>query len=41
MELDYELIWGLEEWKDNGYKITKDFYRLKREKTFRSGLSGN
>ena len=29
MKLDYELICGLEEWKDNGYKITKDFYRLK------------
>lgn len=27
--LDYELIWGLEEWKDNRYKITEDFYRLK------------
>lgn len=29
MKLDYELIRGLEEWKDNGYKITEDFYRLK------------
>lgn len=29
MRLDYEMIWGLEEWKDNGYKITKDFYRIK------------
>ena len=29
MRLDYELIRGLEEWKDNRYKITDDFYRLK------------
>ena len=29
MGLDYELISGLEEWKDNQYKITDDFYRLK------------
>lgn len=29
MKLDYELIWGLEEWKDNQYKITDDFYRFK------------
>ena len=29
MKLDYKLIWGLEEWQDNAYKITKDFYRLK------------
>ena len=29
MRLDYVLIWGLEEWKDNTYKITEDFYRLK------------
>jgi hypothetical protein len=26
---DYELIKGLEEWKDNQYKITDDFYRIK------------
>ena len=29
MGLDYELIRGLEEWKDNQYQITDDFYRLK------------
>lgn len=29
MRLDYELIRGLEEWKDNRYKFTGDFYRLK------------
>lgn len=27
-KLDYNLISGLEEWKDGKYKITKDFYRL-------------
>ena len=26
---DYDLIKGLEEWKDNQYKITDDFYRIK------------
>ena len=29
MRLDYGLIRGLEEWKDNRYKITDSFYRLK------------
>ena len=29
MIFDYELIRGLEEWKDNQYKFTDDFYRLK------------
>ena len=27
-KLDYNLISGLEEWKDGKYKITDDFYRL-------------
>ena len=29
MELDYDIKSGLEEWKDNTYKITDDFYNLK------------
>ena len=29
MRLDYALINGLEEWKDNQYKFTDDFYRIK------------
>ena len=28
-KLDYDITCGLEEWKDDGYKITEDFYRLK------------
>ena len=28
MELDYELISGMEEWAEGEYRITDDFYRL-------------